>query len=344
MSFDSIGYAGSVGWAEWAAIAKNQGVDYLVGDDDDLIVTLADAGAGTVRVGPGTASGQGVTDTMNESEQILTGLTAANTWYTIVLRRDWTPGPGSEVSSLVGVAGGSSRAIAAGRLVGVGATDDQPLALVHRGASALDNVVDLRCWWGNGAVFAATEDALAYLGRDGSVVHVGTVSWEKLPGAVGWTRSVLNMGDANAGVLPISRGGTGGNTRADARDALGITPANINALYLWAWGSPVDGQAKPAAGTVFREQAGSTRVKTNASGDAKITFPSRFPTGLLSFQATLLTGVGISPRPAFFIGYAEWTDGLGKPTKAEFNGRVIKADGTPWTSATFEIAWSAIGW
>lgn len=233
MTFTSVGYAGSVGWADWAAIAKNQGADYSVAAAGDLAVTIADASAGTVRVADGTASGRGITDTMDDAETILTGLTTADTWYTVVLRRDWTPGTGSEVTSLVALAGGASQAIAASRQSTIGSTDDQPLALVHRGGAALDAVVDLRCWWGNGGMWAASTDALAYLGRDGSVVHVGSSRWERLPGSSGWTREPLDMDRATAGTLAIARGGTGATTATAARTALGITPTAIGAAPAW---------------------------------------------------------------------------------------------------------------
>jgi len=193
MAIGSVGYSGSVGWAEWAQLMATLGVDYLVVGPTDLATTITAASEGEVTVSMGTACGRGVMDVV-DAPTVLSGLTAANTWYTVVVRRDWTPGPGSEETTLVAIAGGASRAIAAGRQVGVGTTDDQPIALVHRGAAALDQVVDLRAWYGNGLVQAASADALAYLNRPGSLVAIAGALWLFPVGGSSWELYSLPWG------------------------------------------------------------------------------------------------------------------------------------------------------
>lgn len=181
MTITSIGYAGSIGWAAWAQMARDLGTDYGIDGVDDLKVVIKAAAAGEITVAAGTAHGQGIIDT-SDSTITLAGLTATNTWYTIVVRRDWTGGPGAEVTTILALAGNAAKAIASARQVGAGVIDDQPIALVHRG-STLDQVVDLRCWWGNGGLYAASVDALAYLGRPGSEVRVGASTFSRRLGA-----------------------------------------------------------------------------------------------------------------------------------------------------------------
>lgn len=185
MAITSVGYSGSIGWSEWAQLMATLGVDYLVAGTTDLVATITGASAGEVTVSAGTAAGRGVIDTLDAPE-LVTGLTAPNTWYTIVLRRDWTGGVDAEVTTLEALEGGSARAIAASRETGPSIVDDQPIALVHRGATALDEVVDLRAWWGNGCLEAASQDALAYLARPGSAVQVGSTLWRYPVGGSSW--------------------------------------------------------------------------------------------------------------------------------------------------------------
>ena len=210
MALTSVGYSGSIGWAQWAALASSLGIDYGVVGADDLKATIRAAGAGEVTVAAGTAFGAGITDT-EEAATILTGLTTPNTWWTIVVRRDWSGGPGEEVSSLMALAGGASKGIASARQVGPGTVDDQPIALVHRGASALDQLIDLRCWWGNGGAFAASTEALGYLGRPGSVVWVGSTLYRTADG-VQWIDKVpldsvpaLPASQVTSGTLALAR-------------------------------------------------------------------------------------------------------------------------------------------
>lgn len=226
MAITSVGYSGTVGWLDWARITKAFGVDYGVDGPTDLAVSIEGATAGTVKVAPGIAFGAGIVDTVGE--EVLAGLTAPNTWYTIVVRRDWTGGVGAEASTLEVLQGGSSRAVAAGRQVGPGATDEQPIALVHRGTSSLDQVVDLRCWSGNGALRAATQDALAYLGRPGSVVWIGEQPWVWAPDT-GWSQLVLPV-DAIP-PLPASKI-TSGALHVDRIPSLPASKITSGALHL----------------------------------------------------------------------------------------------------------------
>lgn len=204
MTITSIGYAGSIGWSAWAQMARDLGTDYGIDGVDDLKVTVRAASAGEVSVAPGTAHGQGIVDT-SDSAITIAGLTADDTWYTIAVRRDWTGGPGAEVTTILALPGSAAKAIAAARQVGAGVIDDQPIALVHRG-STLDQVVDLRCWWGNGGLLAASTDALAYLGRPGSHVRVGSSVWRRDLGAA-WVELSDDVAASrvSSGVLAVDR-------------------------------------------------------------------------------------------------------------------------------------------
>lgn len=347
MSFDSVGYAGSVGWAEWAQMAKSLGADYAVAGETDLAVTIADATAGTVRVAPGSGTGRGVTDTMVEAEEILSGLTTPSTWYTIVLRRDWTGGPGAEVTSLVVLAGGSSEGIAPGRQVGAGVVDDQPLALVQRGASGLAMVRDLRCWWGNGGVAVASVAALAYLGAVGSVVRVDAVAYERRPGGAGWTRVSTDTADLVGDPVPVVRGGTGAATAGGARTALGITADVLGAFRrLWGRGAPAQAGSAPSVASPFLMVSATQVVTTNAAGDFTIVFPEAFPNGLLSVTGSLFAAIGAGfPVPVHMVLWDYTTTVVSaRPSRTRFSGRVFQPGGATYPSGTFRISYIALGW
>lgn len=283
MTIDSVGYSGSIGWAQWAEMASKLGTDYGVVGESDFQVSIYNGPAGEVRVKPGLAHGQGVVDAM-DVETLVGGLDSPNTWYTIALRRDWTAGPGNEETSLIAIPGGASQAISGARLTGSGVVDDQPIALVFRSGITLTTIVDLRCWWGNGGLIAATSDALAYLGRPGSVAWVGNIPWRRVLGGA-WLQRIQHEGIAplpaskvdsgvfdlaripslpasqiGSGVIPIARGGTGASTAGAARNALqaaglyGDPAVTFNASYLTAVNAVFANTVAPRTGTGVRIQ------------------------------------------------------------------------------------------
>lgn len=215
MSITSVGYPGSVFEADWARISSQQGADY--GVLDGFSVEALSASSVTVRAG--RAHGAGISDYMALDDTV-TGLDAASTWYTICLERDWSANDNAGETTLVALAGGSSRAISPERVALPGTKDHQPIALVHRSASTITDIIDLRCWWGNGGMEAASVDALAYLSRRASLVKVGADEYRH--DGTSWQKVTVSLSSQTTGVLPLLAGGTGANTQADARANLDV--------------------------------------------------------------------------------------------------------------------------
>ena len=153
MTIRSVGYEGSVGEGDWSAyLASRLGTPPSVAGVTDYEVTPA--GGLAVRVAPGTASGWGITDVSDASEQVTLESPSSGTRYdAVVLRRDWA---GSSTSpsgvstggktSIAVVKGGSTQMVPAlTQRPGV-ATADQPLALIEltAGSSTAKVVADLR--------------------------------------------------------------------------------------------------------------------------------------------------------------------------------------------------------
>ena len=107
-----------------------------------------------------------------------------------------------------------------------------------------------------------------------------------------------------------------------------ITPAEMNGVDLLSRGDGYTA-SPPTAGTgQFYMQAGSTIVTTNAGGDATITFPTAFPTGLLTVLATDGDDSG-STAVVSIVGTGT--------TRSSFNLSSPKV-------GTVRINWIAIGW
>ncbi|MFJ4107881.1 hypothetical protein [Oerskovia enterophila] len=85
--------------------------------------------------------------------------------------------------------GGSSAAIAAGRLTDRGVTSsDQPIALVPvpNGSAVVGTPIDLRCWTGEGGGLVAEDvAALQYLGSKGTTVRIGRTMYTRLVDGTG---------------------------------------------------------------------------------------------------------------------------------------------------------------
>ena len=181
MSITSVGYDGTINEVQFAKLAPLLGSDYSVGGPTDWKVEVVAGQDRTIRILPGSGYGQGVLDTADAQETLQLGAIASGSrWDLVVARRDWQPPGGT--TAFAAVQGAAAQAIPAGRIVGPGVQDDQPIALVQvtAGQTLPTAVVDLRCWHGNGGVVAATTDALAYLTRLGSVIFVGAVAWIRL--------------------------------------------------------------------------------------------------------------------------------------------------------------------
>lgn len=171
----SIGYEGSVDYAEWAELMSGQFSPYGVFGDSSFQVSIG-PGDREVLIQPGMAGGAGVLDVSGDVESVQAAPVASGSrWDTLVLRRDWDV----KRTTPVLIQGGPEKAIAAGRLTGPGVRDDQPIALCRFTAAqtAMQESDDLRIWQGPGGVFARGMGALNYLPRLGTRVQVGEVEW-----------------------------------------------------------------------------------------------------------------------------------------------------------------------
>jgi hypothetical protein len=175
MTIISKGYEGTVNYADWAVLTSHLGAQYSVFGTDAFGVTFG-SGDREVIVGTGRAAGQGILDDNPEPVSLVgAAVGAGNRWDLIALRRDWTT---SETVPVL-IPGSSTKALPIDREVDPGAIDDQPLALVRfaAGQTAPQEVVDLRCWHGDGGVVAKDLLVRDYLTRLGTRVWVQGITW-----------------------------------------------------------------------------------------------------------------------------------------------------------------------
>lgn len=193
MALTSVFYDGPVTETDRA---ENRGgvPDYGVYDADDFRVLTHPSIPNALTVKAGRAHGYGVADTAAEDQIVqcepLLG-TGAVRWDLVTIRRNWQPLLGGP-STLKAVQGGTEPKIPAGRKVGPGIEDDQPIALAKwvGNQNTPSEIIDLRCWAGNGGVVAAHILALDYLARPGADVLIGGTSYRYAMGANsvwGWT-------------------------------------------------------------------------------------------------------------------------------------------------------------
>lgn len=170
----STGFEGTVDYAEWATLTSHMGAQYGVIEKDSFAVS-AGSGDRVVNVQPGTAAGQGILD-VSDAVTPLVGAPVAsgNRWDLVALRRDWS----TSTSTLVLIQGGSSASIPA-RSTTPGVEDDQPLALVRfaAGQTAVQEVIDLRVWHGDGGLAARHLLVRDYLNRIGTRIWIQGVTW-----------------------------------------------------------------------------------------------------------------------------------------------------------------------
>lgn len=183
------------------------GARYAVEGPTHLRVTAGGGGDRAVTVAAGTAWGDAVLAYWTSGPTVLNGAAvgSGSRWDTLVVRRDWT----EETATLALVQGGTGRSIAPGVQMrnptpstGAGFTHaDQPIALVRftQGQTAVQEIIDLRCWNGDGGLVAAHTDALQYLNTVGTVVRVGDLVYARVIDGAGlavWL--VDDMGNARA--------------------------------------------------------------------------------------------------------------------------------------------------
>ncbi|KDA05865.1 hypothetical protein DC31_13950 [Microbacterium sp. CH12i] len=174
MTISSTGFAGTVDYAEWAALAAHSGTQYGVVGKDAYAAAVG-SGDRKVAVQPGLAAGQGILD-VSDAVETLTGapVAAGDRWDLLVLRRDWS----LNTSTLVLVTGGPTASIPV-REMTPGVKDDQPLWLVRftAGQSAAQEFIDLRVWNGDGGLAARHLLVRSYLDRLGSRIWINGITW-----------------------------------------------------------------------------------------------------------------------------------------------------------------------
>ena len=268
MAITSFGYDGSVSEVAWATMVTGVGSsEYGVLGSNDFKTTAVAGADRTVSIAAGSAWGKGVYDTSDANITVqLDTVASGSRWDLVAIRRNWSGAAGT--TSVVKINGGASKLIPA-RNVNPGVLDDQPIALVQvtAGQTQPTAIVDLRAWGGNGGMAAMDTLALNYLNRVGSQVTIGGDVWVSTPstsGTVSWTKA--------SGISSVSLAGA----------TVGLA-----------------GTATPdvANGPVFQMQAGTVVTTSDGAGNARITWPSAFPNGLLTVMLhngdSWASGVGV---------------------------------------------------
>src|SRR4029453_2442286 len=302
---------------DWALAHPQIASSYGVDDIPDFKVTAHPSTPLAVNVAEGTAWGHGVLDISDATETVVCSAPAAGTsrWDLICIRRDWTPSVGGP-SIITKVEGGSSKAIPTDREHDPGTLDDQPLALVlwTAGQTQPTQIVDLRCWQGDGGVLAVDILARDYLDRVGTKVNIGGVVWQRTIGAgdlATWTKM-----------------------------------AEVGSLELYGFGGSLDYTPSPGQ-TGFKFQAGTVINSTDASGFARITFPRPFPNGLLScvfVNGDTTVDRSISRALTFGIAGSPWH--VGHKSDVVYSVAYSNADGNNQIVANqlHRVTYMAVGW
>lgn len=215
----NAGFKGQVTSADTPVIL-GKGSRYSVQGAGHLKVTAGGSGDRAVTVAAGSAWGDGVLSTWESSANLNAPLNGGGNlrWDTVVIRREWTPaGTPTGTATLMILTGGGSRAISTARTVDRGVTtSDQPIALIriNAGAGTVAEVVDLRCWAGDGGLVAAHLDARQYLTDPGTQVRIGGSVWTRIVdnlGALQWSET--DVGDAGWSVQSITNSNMSGQYR-----------------------------------------------------------------------------------------------------------------------------------
>jgi len=295
-------YTGSVDHVEWAKAAGEVGSTFYGAESlsawQPTVVSGVDR---TVRIGTGVIWGRGVRDTNDATVDVAIPSTTSSggRWDLIVARRTW----GTSATTIVRVAGTSTKGIPAGRLSGPGVVDDQPLALVKvsKDSTLITELVDLRVFGGGtGSLQALDKLALQYLNFPGALVQVGTEFWAYPADGSAWVK---------------------------AGNFLGLDLFGVGAALQGSGSSP------------FQFQGGSVVQNTDANGFARLTFPKSFPNGLLTVVA--INGDDFAVPRAFPSGAGGPAFGMGG--RNWWTYRLLQADGDAYKNRTHRINWLAIG-
>lgn len=197
------------------------GPQYGVRGAGDWKVTAVTGQDRTVTIASGSGFGHGLADTtlVNDTLQ-LDPITSGSRWDLIAVRRNWQPVNGGP-TSFVKIAGSSVKGFPA---VGTAATawnrrpgimDDQPIALcrVTAGQTAVQEIVDLRCWASNGGLVIADKLALNYLATLGARVLLGGTEYRCIPDLLDFPvwesrETMYREWNAETTVTTVGAGGT----------------------------------------------------------------------------------------------------------------------------------------
>lgn len=177
MPIQSRGYERAVNYAEFSVLLAHAGAEYSVFAPGDF-AAVAGPGTREILVQGGSAYGAGIFDVSEDTDPpvLLTGSPVAtgNRWDLVVLHRDWEDAE----TSVQLIEGGSVKSIPA-RDIGIGTADDQPLWLARftAGQSAVQELVDVRCWFGSGGVAAKDQLVMSYLTRLGTHLRLPSGTW-----------------------------------------------------------------------------------------------------------------------------------------------------------------------
>lgn len=310
MAITSTGYDGSITETQWANLVPRVGSShYGVGGPGDWKVNFHPSLDRGVNISVGVGWGQGVMDTSDTVVALQGGTISSGTrWDLVVARRNWSGTGGA--TTFVMIPGSSARALPS-RNTTPGSLDDQPIALVQfqQGNSAATQIVDLRCWGGNGGVVARDLLSLSYLVKLGAQVKIDGTLWSCVPDITGspvWAPAVAD-----------------------------------GAISLFGTGNMLFGGVNPT--TNFLVQAGTQANITDVSGYGRITFPKPFPNGVVTVMLTngdssVDRSRGLTLTPS--VAGIPWNTG----TNVDFVYALMASNNTVVGSALHRVNWIAIGW
>lgn len=211
MTIVSKGYPPTVGatGVEWSRHIRFGGRRYTV--ESGCRVTAVAGQTRTLSVSKGLCSGHGVLDEITVAETVVLPQSSSDTYYMVVLRRDWTSKESTLVAIPAGTAGATTLPV---RQTDPGKTqDDQPLAMVRQPAGAVLPVVstDLRIFGEGGIQQAAADMVRQYADWTGAAIRIGGSTgrlWERVIGSSGaleWRRDPGPFGRVELPVLSGSQ-------------------------------------------------------------------------------------------------------------------------------------------
>ncbi|MDO5743501.1 MAG: hypothetical protein Q4P23_03450 [Micrococcaceae bacterium] len=204
MALTSVFYDGPVTETD-RATNRAGAADYGVIGAEDFKVSAHPSIPYALNLAAGVAHGYGVSDTAAATQVVQCDTLATGTrWDLIVAHRNWQPILGGPSTLEVIQGGATIPDIQTLRTIGPGVEDDQPLALVKwtGGLNTPSQIIDLRCWAGNGGLVAADKLALDYLARPGADVLIGSTTWRYSLGdnsVWGWRPEILPLVDIGQG-------------------------------------------------------------------------------------------------------------------------------------------------